>query len=239
MHNLPTLKHSQKEGTLTLLLSSPLGRSAGRSLLLGHAPCVMFPPPREGRGSRPLSPLLPRRTAGGQFWRLRPASLGAPTLPPPAPAAAGGPFVRLRARAPALSLRSVESVSLSESVRGAGGAKGLRRGGCRIICFPLPLSRPTSLFTPLLPSLAQPWRSRRRPLSPHQCPRRPPGPSRPRPAAAAGAREPAPPWGRRAAAPPVRVRRAGGPRPREGAEGTRRKADRPPRRRRPPRETGV
>lgn len=198
-----------------------------------------FPPPREGRGSRPLSPLLPRRTAGGQFLRLRPASLGAPTLPPPAPAAAGGPFVRLRARAPALSLRSVESVSLSESVRGAGGAKGLRRGGCRIICFPLPLSRPTSLFTPLLPSLAQPWRSRRRPLSPHQCPRRPPGPSRPRPAAAAGAREPAPPWGRRAAAPPVRVRRAGGPRPREGAEGTRRKADRPPRRRRPPRETGV
>lgn len=202
-------------------------------------PLASCSPPREGRGSRPLSPLLPRRIAGGTVPAPASCVAGRPDAAAARPRRRRGSFVRLRARAPALSLRSVESVSLSESVRGAGGAKGLRRGGCRIICFPLPLSRPTSLFTPLLPSLAQPWRSRRRPLSPHQCPRRPPGPSRRRPAAAAGAREPAPPWGRRAAAPPVRVRRAGGPRPREGAEGTRRKADRPPRRRRPPRETGV
>lgn len=74
-----------------------------------------------------------------------------------------------------------------------------------------PLSRPTALFTPLPPLLAQPWRSCRRPLSPRPS-RRPPGPSPLRPVAAVGAREPAPPWGRRAAAPPVRVRRAvGGP----------------------------
>lgn len=118
--------------------------------------------------------------------------------------------MRLRARAPALWLRSVESVSLSESVLGAGGAKGLRSASCPIIFFPLPLSRPTFLFTPLPPSLAQLWRSRPRPLSPRPSPRRPPGPSPPR-LAAAVAQEPAPPWGRRAAAPPVRVRRAGDP----------------------------
>lgn len=119
--------------------------------------------------------------------------------------------LRARARPPALSLRSAESVSLSESVLGAGGAKGLPRASCPIIFFPLPLSRPTSLFTPLLPLLARPWRSRRRPLSLRPSRRRPPGPSLRRPAA--GALEPAPPWGRRAAAPPVRVRRSGEPRP--------------------------
>lgn len=161
------------------------------------------------RWVKPVLPLLPRRSAEGQFLRLRPASLGAWTRPPPA----RGPFVRLRARArpPALSLRSAESVSLSESVLGAGGAKGLPRASCPIIFFPLPLSRPTSLFTPLLPLLARPWRSRRRPLSLRPSRRRPPGPSLRRPAA--GALEPAPPWGRRAAAPPVRVRRSGEPRP--------------------------
>lgn len=127
-----------------------------------------------------------------------------------------GPFVRLRARAPALSLRSAESVSLSESVLGAGGAKGLWRAICPIIFFPLPLSRPTFLFTPLPPLLAQPWLNPPRLLSPRPSPRRPPGPSPPRPAAAV-AREPAPPWGRRAAPPLVRVRRAGDPCPREGA----------------------
>lgn len=97
-----------------------------------------------------------------------------------------------------------------------GEARRLRRASGPIIFFSLPLSRPTSLFTPLPPLLAQPWRSRRRPLSPHPSPRHPPWPSPLRPVAAAGAREPAPPWGRRAAAPPVLVRRAGGPRPREG-----------------------
>lgn len=122
--------------------------------------------------------------------------------------------MRLRARAPALSLRSAESVSLSESVLGARGTKGLLRASCLIIFFPLPLSRPTSLFIPFLPLLAQPWRSRRRPLSPRPSPRRPPGPNPRRPAA--GALDPAPPWGRRAAAPPVRVRRAGGTPPSRG-----------------------
>lgn len=111
-----------------------------------------FPPPREGRGSRPLSPLLPRRTAGGQFLRLRPASLGAPTLPPPAPAAAGGPFVRLRARAPALSLRSVESVCRSLSAE-QEERRGFGEAAAGLFAFPslspaphlsLPLSCPRS-----------------------------------------------------------------------------------------------
>ncbi|XP_054297243.1 reticulon-3 isoform X3 [Pongo pygmaeus] len=59
----------------------------------------------------------------------------------------------MRARAPALSLRSAESVSLSESVLGAGGVKGLERASCRIILFPLPLSRPVSFH--LSPTLAR------------------------------------------------------------------------------------
>lgn len=47
-HNPPTLKHSQKSSkeTLTCRASSHFGRSGGRSLALGHAPCVCFP---EGR----------------------------------------------------------------------------------------------------------------------------------------------------------------------------------------------
>ena len=124
--------------------------------------------------------------------------------------------MRLRGRSPALSRRWTESVSPSESVLGVGEARRLWRASCRIIFSPLPVSRPTSLFTPLPPLLVQLWRSRRQPLSPRPSLRRPPGPSHLRPVVAAGAREPAPPWGRRAAAPPVRVRRAGGPRPREG-----------------------
>lgn len=87
------------------------------------------------------------KNAKGQFLRLRPASLGTSTRPPPA----RGPSVRLRTRAPALSLRPAESVSLSEPVLAAAGAKGLRRAPRPIIFFPRPLSRPTSLFTPLSP----------------------------------------------------------------------------------------
>lgn len=144
--------------------------------------------------------------------RLRPSSPGASTRPPPASAARPrAPCAPARPRSRPLA--ALGRVSLSESVLGARGAKGLRRAGCRVIFSPLPLSRPTSLVTPLPPLLALPW-SRRRPLNLRPSPRRPPGPSPPLPAA--GAREPAPPWGRKAAAPPALVRRAGGPRPRAG-----------------------
>lgn len=54
-HNPPTLKHSQKtcKETLTCRAPSHFGRSGGRNLALGHAPCVWFP---EGRGpARPLA----------------------------------------------------------------------------------------------------------------------------------------------------------------------------------------
>lgn len=110
-------------------------------------------PPREGRGSRPLSPLLPRRTAGGQFLRLRPASLGAPTLPPPAPAAAGGPSC-----ACALALPPSRCARLSQSVcRSLSAEQEERRGfgeaAAGLFAFPslspaphlsLPLSCPRS-----------------------------------------------------------------------------------------------
>lgn len=187
-------------------------------MVFGHAPCARSPGgtahPSKGLGAArgrfcpSFSGGAPRDSscacalcqwAQGYHLRPRPRAL-----------------VRLRGRSPALSRCSAESVSPSESVLGAGEARRLWRASCRIISSPLPVSRPTSLFIPLPPLLAQPWQSRRQPLSPRPSPRRPPGPSPLRSVVAAGAREPAPPWGRRAAAPPVRVRRAEGPRPREG-----------------------
>lgn len=123
--NLPTLRHSHKEETLTLLPPSHLGRSDGRSLLLGHAPCVMSPHP-EGRGSKPVLPLLPRRIADGQFLRLRPASLGASTLPPPAPAARrppGGPLCACAlALPPSCCARLSQSVGVCPRSRRSEGA---------------------------------------------------------------------------------------------------------------------
>lgn len=187
----------------------------------------MTTPPAPGpRGAPPTSPRA-LALRGAAFGPASPEERRGTVLAPApcvsgrkatvsAPAPRPRALVRLRGRSPALSRRSAESVSPSESVLGVGEARRFWRASCRIIFSPLPVSRPTSLFTPLPPLLAQPWRSRRQPLSPRPSPRRPPGPSPLRPVVAAGAREPAPPWGRRAAAPPVRVRRAGGPRPREG-----------------------
>lgn len=180
-------------GLATPLASSPQGARptpASRGTV-GGGFCPSFPAGE------------PRDTSCACALRLRAYSAAARLrLPLQGPLCAG-----------ALSLlcsqRSAESVCRSLSSEQAE-RRGFASPADRSL-FPLPLSRPTFLFTPLLPLLLQPWRSRRRSLSSRPSPRRPPGPSRPRPAAVAGARERAPPWGRRAAAPLVLVRRVESP----------------------------
>lgn len=152
-HNLPTLKHSQKEGTLTLLLSSPLGRSAGRSLLLGHAPCVMFPPPARGAALGRFRPSFPAGPRGDSFCacvlrRWAPRRCRRPPPPPP-----GGPSC-----ACALALPPSRCARLSQSVcRSLSAEQEERRGfgeaAAGLFAFPslspaphlsLPLSCPRS-----------------------------------------------------------------------------------------------
>lgn len=116
---------SYKE-TLTLRAPSHFGRSNGQCLCLTTPITSCFPPPvppppPRGAASSQFCPSSPAEKEKEQFLRLRSASLGASTRPPPA----RGPFVRLRACSPALSLRSAESVSLSESVLGAEGSQRL------------------------------------------------------------------------------------------------------------------
>lgn len=96
----------------------------GRGLALDHAPLrlLSFPtPPGAWREEREGTILAPASCVAGRL---------------DAAAARRGSFVRLRTRAPALSLCPAESVSLSESVLAAGGARGLRRAPVLLFSFP-------------------------------------------------------------------------------------------------------
>lgn len=154
------------------------------------------PPLRTGSARGNYKGCFPGGSAEGQFWRLRPASVGRKVRPPP-PGGLWPPGVAPPSRG---ARRISQSVGVCPQGRRGEGDFGEPAAGL----FSLPSCLPSHLSSPPLPPLlAQPL------AEPSATTRSRPSPRRPRGRSSApgggGSREPAPPcWGR-AAAPPVRV----------------------------------